>query len=108
MQDSTDAQVLAELARSGMDLSKPRRLEFILRFQNEDDVGTAASQLEELAFTSTIEQDDADGVWAVLAAKTMYPVESDLAGLREKLQVVARQNHGSYEGWRASAARGAH
>lgn len=97
-----DGEALAQLGQSGVDLAKPQRLTFILRFQSEPDALTAAAQLDELAFRSTIEQDDAEGSWAVLAVKTMYAVESDLVGLREKLAVVATQNQGRYEGWRAA------
>jgi len=101
MAESPDAQALARLAKSGADLSMPQRLRFVLRFPSEDDAAAAVTQLDELAFSSTIEQ-DGEATWAVLATKRMYPVESDLVGLRDKLTTVARQNHGSYEGWQPS------
>jgi len=40
-------------------------------------------------------------VWAIQASKRMYPVESDLAGLRDKLEVIATAGHGGYDGWKA-------
>jgi hypothetical protein len=33
----------------------------------------------------------------------MYPVESDLQGLRDKLQLLAAEGRGTYDGWRAKA-----
>ncbi|RYZ65037.1 MAG: ribonuclease E inhibitor RraB [Proteobacteria bacterium] len=102
MDASTDAAAIAQLAKSGKDLSKPQRLQFLLAFETEDGAASAVAQLDELAFTSTIEQDDADGTWVAMAAKTMFPVESDLQGLRQKLEVVAKQNGGKYRGWRAA------
>ena len=100
---SSDAQALAQLAKSGSDLSKLHRVEFVLRFPTEDDAARAASQLEELAFAAVTERDDAADEWVILATKVMYPVESNLLGLRDKLNTIASEGRGKYDGWRAKA-----
>ena len=38
-------------------------------------------------------------LWVVLAVKSMYPREPDLAGLRDKLNSIATQAGGAYQGW---------
>jgi hypothetical protein len=96
---SPDAQSLEQLAKSGDDLSRLHRIEFRLRFPNEEQATEAAVRLEDLAFAATFERDGAGEGWVVIALKRMYPVESDLAGLREKLDVIAAAGGGSYEGW---------
>ena len=98
----SDAEALARLAKSGSDLSKLHRVEFFLRFPSEDDAARAAFQLEDLAFATTTERDEAADEWVVLASKVMYPVESDLIGLRDKLNIIAAGAHGTYDGWQAT------
>ena len=100
-----DAQALARLAKSGSDLSKVHRVEFQLRFPTEDDAAGAAARLEDLAFATTTERDESNDTWVVLAVKRMYPIESDLMGLRDKLKSIAVDGHGAYEGWRATEAK---
>ena len=100
-----DAEALKQLAASGSDLSKLHRVEFFLRFATEETAVHAASQLEELAFAAATEHDVADDSWVVVASKRMYPVESDLQGLRDKLNLIAAEGRGKYTGWRAKAVR---
>lgn len=95
---SSDAERIRQLERAGSDLSKVHRITFSLRFPGEDAALQVLPQLEELAFVATAEQ-DADGSWVVLAVKNMYPREPDLAGLRDKLNAIAAQAGGTYEGW---------
>lgn len=98
---SADAAALGVLAKSGSDLSKLHRVHFLLRFPTEDDAARAASQLEELAFSTETEHDETADKWVIQATKVMYPVESDLQGLRDKLNTIAAEGHGAYDGWQA-------
>jgi len=98
----SDAQALQQLQKSGSDLSKLHRVEYQLRFPVEDEATGAAMRLEDLAFAVTLERDDAHDSWVVLAAKRMYPVETDLRQLSDKVKTVTSEAHGTYEGWRAS------
>jgi hypothetical protein len=83
----------------GKDADEPRRLEFVLRFPTEDGAADAASRLEELAFKPSVEHDSENEEWVLLALKTMYPRESDLAMLRSRLDAIAKEGGGKYEGW---------
>lgn len=98
---SPDGVALAQLKTSGSDLSKLHRFAFRLVFPSQDAAEQAESQLVELAFAPETGQGEGDE-WIVVASKRMYPVESDLRGLRDKLEVIARQGHGTYTGWTAS------
>ena len=51
-----------------------------------------------------MERGKSDTEWLVHAVKRLYPVESDLIGLREKLDDIARQYKGAYTGWTAKVA----
>jgi hypothetical protein len=98
----SDAQAYQQLKKSGSDLSKLHRLEFQLRFMSEEEVAKATASLEALAFTTMTEQDpNSANVWVVLATKVMYPVETDIVALSDKLKVIAKEGFGTYEGWRA-------
>jgi hypothetical protein len=95
-----DGVALAQLARGGSDLSKLHRIDFRLVFPSREAAEQAQSQLGELAFATELGEGEPDA-WIVVATKRMYPVESDLKGLRDKLEVIARQGHGTYTGWTA-------
>ncbi|MEN9704709.1 MAG: hypothetical protein RLZZ393_588 [Pseudomonadota bacterium] len=101
----SDAAALAKLAASGDDLTQLHRIEFTLHFPSQFRADEAVLKLEALAFATTVARDARGGGWQVVGVKKMYPVESDLLGLRDKLDVIATEGKGSYDGWRASPAR---
>lgn len=96
-----DAAALAKLAATGADLTALHRIEFLLHFPTRFKADEASLKLEGLAFAATVSQDARRGAWQVLAVKRMYPVEGDLIGLRDKLEVIAAEGKGSYDGWQA-------
>ena len=98
----SDTDALRALEKSGSDLSKLHRVVFYLHFPDEESAAAAIPRLEDLAFAATIERDDAEDRWAVMATKRMYPAESSLAGLRAHLEAIAADGGGSYAGWRAT------
>jgi hypothetical protein len=96
---SPDGRLLDELSRSGSELEQLHRIDFFLHFPTLEAAQQAEFMLIQLAFATEIEQDGE--TWKIQASKNMYPVESDLQGLRDKLEVIAADGKGSYEGWRA-------
>jgi hypothetical protein len=98
---SPDAQGLEQLARSGSDMAKLHDFGFSLRFPTQKAAERAELQLIGLAFSTRIEHGKTADEWLIQATKKMYPVESDLAGLRDKLNAIAAAERGVYEGWRA-------
>jgi hypothetical protein len=100
-QRSPDGQGLDQLARSGSDLTQLHQVDFRLRFPTLKAAERAELQLIGLAFATRIEHGKTPEERVVLAAKKMFPVESDLMGLRDKLDAIAAAGRGVYEGWRA-------
>jgi hypothetical protein len=98
---SPDAKLIEQLARSGSDLGKLHRIEFLLRFPTQAAAKRAEAELLGLAFETKVERGKSDSEWNLTAAKRMYPLEPDLAGLRDKLNAIAATGKGSYDGWRA-------
>jgi hypothetical protein len=98
---SPDGQNLDQLARSGSDLTKLHHVDFLLRFPTRIAAERAELQLIGLAFDTKIESGKTPDERVIRASKVMYPVESDLMGLRDKLEGIAAEGHGVYEGWRA-------
>lgn len=96
-----DGVALAQMAKQGSDLSKLHNIDFELRFPSQKAAQRADLQLLELAFTAEITRGKDDTDWVVKASKHMYPIESDLMGLRDKLNVIAAGGHGTYVGWKA-------
>jgi hypothetical protein len=98
---SPDRISLDQLASSGSDLSKLHHFDFLLRFPTEKAAERAVSKLVPLAFEATAGRGKSGTEWEVRASKKLYPIESDLNGLRDKLNAIAAQEHGSYDGWKA-------
>jgi hypothetical protein len=101
---SPDAKAIDELARSGSDLGKLHRMDFLLRFPTQKAAERAEVALFGFAFETKIERGRSDSEWLIHAAKVMYPVEPDLVGLRDKLNAIAAEGKGSYDGWKATVA----
>jgi Regulator of ribonuclease activity B len=99
-----DAQSLEQLARSGSDLTKLHQFEFTLRLPTQKAAERAELALMELAFATQIEPGKTAEERVLRGTKKMFPVESDLRGLRDKLNAVAATHRGVYEGWRAKPA----
>jgi hypothetical protein len=98
---SPDGKLIDQLARSGSDLTKLHQIEFTLRFPSQLAAERAELQLTGLAFATKIEPGKTADERVIRATKVMYPVESDLQGLRAKLDAIVAQNRGSHEGWKA-------
>jgi hypothetical protein len=98
---SPDAQLLDDLAKSGSDLKQLHRFEFTLRLPSKFSAERAEVALIGFAFETKVEQGKGADEWILHGWKVMYPVESDLSGLRDKLNAIAATGRGSYEGWSA-------
>ena len=105
---SPDAAGLDALARSGSDLSKLHHVEFTLHFPTLQDAHDAELKLIGFAFDTDTARNKTGKGWVIRASKTMYPNERDLQGLRDKLEIIAAESHGTYDGWHARVAEPKH
>jgi hypothetical protein len=103
-QPVADAQGLQQLAKSGSDLEKLHQIDFTLRFPNQKAAERAELDLMAFAFSTKVEPGRTADERVIKATKRMFPIESDLTALREKLDAIAAKGRGSYEGWRARLA----
>lgn len=98
---SPDALGIAELKKSGANLEQLHQFDFTLRFPSQQSAQRAELDLISFAFEPKTERGSSDAEWIIHATKVMYPAENDLAGLREKLDAIARKGRGTYDGWKA-------
>jgi regulator of ribonuclease activity B len=103
-QRSPDEQAIEQLAKSGSDLTKLHQVTFLLRFPTQKAAESAEMQLIGLAFNTRIAPGKTPEERVIEGTKVMFPVESDLSGLRDKLALIAAAGRGTYEGWRAKVA----
>ena len=98
---SPDAVLLEQLAKSGSDLTKLHRIDFTFHFPSQFSAQRAELHLVGLAFIDTqVERGKSGNQWVLRGWKRMYPVESDLQQLRDKLEVIAMEGRGTYDGWK--------
>ena len=102
--NTRDGLALAQLEKGGSDLSKLHEFDFLLRFPTQKVAERSTLMLAGLAFDARVERGKSEAEWMVHAIKRLYPVESDLIGLRDKLEDIARQLKGTYVGWTAKVA----
>jgi len=98
---NNDAQSLELLTKSGSDLAKLHQFDFTLRFPTQKAAERAELELMGFAFATKIGPGRTTDERVIVATKKMFPIESDLLGLREKLDAIAANGRGAYEGWRA-------
>lgn len=98
---SPDRVLLDQLAKTGSDPEKLHRIEFTLHLPSQKAAQRAEMQLLGFAFETRIEAGKTPTDWVLRGTKKMYPREPDLAGLRDKLEAIAAEQKGRYEGWRA-------
>ncbi|MEJ0100246.1 MAG: ribonuclease E inhibitor RraB [Pseudomonadota bacterium] len=101
---SPDAQLLAQLSKTSKDLTKLHDVDFTLRFPTRTAAQAAQLKLIGLAFETNTEPGKVGNDWVIHADKVMYPAQTDLEGLRDKLNVIAAEGHGTYDGWQAKVA----
>jgi hypothetical protein len=96
---SPDAVLLEQLAKSGADMSKLYQVDFVVRFPSLDAANFAATWLAELSFVIETKPTKTGKDWLLHGIKTMYLIEPELRSLRDKLNAIAADGHGTYEGW---------
>lgn len=102
-----DAQVLAQLAKAGSDLSKPHDIEFFLYFPTEAAAKAAAAEIEGAGFHAVIDRAANRQAWLLQLTRSMRPVEAELVRLRGEFEALAAKHAGMYDGWGSPVVPGA-
>ena len=94
-----DAEVLAQLAEAGSDLSKEQRLEFFLVLPTEGAAREAVAQIESLGFQAEAIAALPEASWVCLATKSMIPQLQTVKSLSGQFRAIATSLGGVYDGW---------
>ena len=96
-----DQSQIDQLAKDGVDMSKPQEITFTLHFADAHDEAKACVSIYEKKFDVVSERPEkADEKWACLATKTMLPELKVLRKIRRDFESIAAANKGSYDGWK--------
>lgn len=105
---STDPDQLQieQLAKSGIDMSKPQEIAFTLHFADAHNLAKACVSIYEKKFDVVSQRPEkADEKWTCIATKTMLPELKALRKIRRDFEAIAAANKGSYEGWNIEKGR---
>lgn len=98
----SDDQTLARLVGSGVDVTQPRPVDFILSFAEERAARRTIAVLAGLAGDLRIGVSGGfNPRWVVRLTLTMAITAERLAALRTRFEEIAAENGGRYEGWEA-------
>lgn len=101
-----DQLQIEQLAKGGIDISKPQEIAFTLHFAVAHDEAKACVSIYEKKFdVESIRPEKADEKWTCIARKTMLPELTVLRKIRKDFEAIATKNKGTYDGWKIEQGR---
>jgi hypothetical protein len=101
-----DQLQIEQLAKAGIDMSKPQAIDFTLHFADADSLANACVSIYEKKFdVESRRPEKADDKWTCIARKTMLPELQALRKIRKDFEAIAVKNKGIYEGWNIEQGR---
>jgi Regulator of ribonuclease activity B len=99
--EDDNGDVLRRLLSHGDDLSKPRDIDFVVVFGEEDAANAFADQILPLGHQVFVERTDtADGLpWDARVVRHMVPDHAAISGFEEELERIAAPYGGRNDGW---------
>ncbi|MDQ6945682.1 MAG: ribonuclease E inhibitor RraB [Actinomycetota bacterium] len=98
-----DAAAIEELERAGSHVDAPHELRHYLYFPEKRSAEATAGRLAQLGFeVSVLRREDQ---WAVIARHKLVPSAANLENVRQRLEKVAEDSGGEYDGWEAATVR---
>ena len=94
-----DDPALNQLKRAGVDISKPHKLQFKLRFQAQPAANQAADSLKGAGYEVELKPDPRSGGALCVASKSIVPEPAAIEKTRAELESVAKPLNGTYGGW---------
>jgi hypothetical protein len=96
-----DQLQIEQLAKAGIDMSKPQEIAFTLHFADAHNEAKACVSIYEKKFDVVSERPEkADEKWTCTATKTMVPELKILRKIRRDFEAIANANKGTYDGWK--------
>mgnify|MGYP002631190334 FL=1 len=105
--DDADGDVLGAMAESGIDMTKPVTIEFIVDAPNEQKAKSIEADAAAVGYPAIAEFEDGDpeeGIepgWVVSIEVEMAPAYQPIVDLQKKLQGFAEAHGGQVDGWGA-------
>ena len=100
-----DRQTLHALRDAGADLTKPTEVNFYLYFPTEAAATAAAAQAWSSSLPTRVVPGAMDSGWLCLASGTLVPTDEAIRAASTRLQAVAAEHGGEYDGWEAAVER---
>jgi len=95
-----DQLQIEQLAKAGIDMSKPQEIAFTLHFVDAHNETKACVSIFEKKFdVESARPEKVDEKWTCIARKTMLPELKVLSKIRKDFEAIAAKNKGTYEGW---------
>ena len=105
--EDADGDVLDAMAESGIDMSKPVPIEFVIDTPSEQSAKSIEADVAAAGFPAVAEFEDGDkeeGIdpgWVVTVEVEMAPEYQPIIDLQKKLQDFASAHGGQVDGWGA-------
>ena len=99
--DDENGDVLRRLVSAGVDLSKPRDIDFVVVFREEYAAQAFAGQIRDLGHNVLVERTDtASGLpWDARVIRHMVPDHAAIRRFEEQLEKLASPHGGRNDGW---------
>lgn len=96
-----NGNVLRQMQKRGDDLTKSRKIDFIVVFPNQEDAEKFASKIQSLGYKTTISNSSTVKTlpWDVIVVKNMIPTHTDITNFEQDLGNYAAPLGGRNDGW---------
>jgi hypothetical protein len=95
-----NAEVLRRFAADGIDLGRPRRIDFSLVFRDRTTADDFARAADPEGFSTVVEVTDrTEGPWEVTASRKMSPTSEAITAWETRLDALAGRFGGRADGW---------
>ena len=96
-----NGDALRRMEEAGDDLTRPRNIDFMVVFPNNDAAEKFANQLRARGYAASIEftETDEQFPWDVVVVKNMTPTHEGISAFEDLLQHVASSFGGHNDGW---------
>ena len=100
---ATDGEVVAAIAASGVDLSKPVLLRHVLLVHDPHAAEALAAAVSADGYDTGLDTSDGGWTWIVRATETALLTPVHAARARARFASLASRHGAEYEGWEAAA-----
>ncbi|AKR43184.1 ribonuclease E inhibitor RraB [Methylophilus sp. TWE2] len=99
--DDENGRVLLQMKERGDDLSKPRKIDFVVIFLNHSSAELFASHFKKLGYEVIINNSKTIDThpWDVIIQKNMIPTHRDITVFEDELGEYAATMSGRTDGW---------